>query len=736
MLFNQLNRITLNRPSLVFLIFILISIRTLGQNCNCDKVIPITHGHLIDGNTLGIKPGDVVCLMAGTRTSYLIRNVRGTSQQPVVIKNCGGKLTINASTSYGIQTERSSHLRITGTGDPSIEQGIEVIGTHFGIHLTTLSSDIELDHTKVHDVGFAGIVAKTDPNCSDTLTWRKNYIMRNIKIHHNEVYNTATGEGIYIGYSSYGTGIKCDTTFAFPHSIINASIHHNNIYNTGAEGLQVGCVIEGCEIFNNIISEYGQRPFNNHPSQQNGIQLGEGTGGLCYNNYISAGSVVKGSSGIILLGLGDNLLFNNVIVRPGENGIFMDERPPATQTGAGTYFKFINNTVIEPGQDGIKTYAELIEYNEIVNNIIINPGTGRYINNKGGPGVPVIRQSNNYTSDDINTAGFQNHAVGNFKLTQSSPAKNRGANATMWGIHFDIENTARPAGSGYDIGAYEFSPDTPNQLPSIAMADELRISLPVDSVNISATASDPDGEIDSYLWEKISGPHVTMERTKTNSLKISGITEGTYKFRLTVTDNANASSQKDIDVIATNAKQNVPPVVDAGKDVVIHFPVNSISLQATANDNDGFITEYLWTKVSGGNATLNNATTSNVSISNLEPGNYVFRVTVTDNDGAKESDEVTVLVNRPPVANAGPDVTIRLPQNSVTIKGSATDPDGTVVSYQWTKISGGGVKMSGTNTPTLSLSGLKQGNYVFRLTTRDNHNAVGIDDILVTVNKK
>ena len=43
--------------------------------------------------------------------------------------------------------------------------------------------------------------------------------------------------------------------------------------------------------------------------------------------------------------------------------------------------------------------------------------------------------------------------------------------------------------------------------------------------------------------------------------------------------------------------------------------------------------------------------------------------------------------NRPPVANAGPDQTIILPVNSVTLDGSAsTDPDGTITSYKWAKI--------------------------------------------------
>ena len=46
------------------------------------------------------------------------------------------------------------------------------------------------------------------------------------------------------------------------------------------------------------------------------------------------------------------------------------------------------------------------------------------------------------------------------------------------------------------------------------------------------------------------------------------------------------------------------------------------------------------------------------------------------------------LQNIPPVANAGVDNTITLPANSVTLSGSGTDADGTVVSYSWAKISG------------------------------------------------
>lgn len=79
--------------------------------------------------------------------------------------------------------------------------------------------------------------------------------------------------------------------------------------------------------------------------------------------------------------------------------------------------------------------------------------------------------------------------------------------------------------------------------------------------------------------------------------------------------------------------------------------------------------------------------------------------------------------NTPPTANAGDDVTITLPVNSVTLTGSGSDPDGSIASYQW---------KAGTNvvatTNVLVLSNLVAGDYDFTLTVTDNLGAVSTPD--------
>src|SRR4029077_19363474 len=99
-----------------------------------------------------------------------------------------------------------------------------------------------------------------------------------------------------------------------------------------------------------------------------------------------------------------------------------------------------------------------------------------------------------------------------------------------------------------------------------------------------------------------------------------------------------------------------------------------------------------WTKISGpAQFTIVSPTQGQTAVNNLVQGTYQFELKVTDDQGAigKETVKITGnAANIPPVANAGTDQTITLPINTVTLTGTGTDADGTVASYQWTKISG------------------------------------------------
>lgn len=91
------------------------------------------------------------------------------------------------------------------------------------------------------------------------------------------------------------------------------------------------------------------------------------------------------------------------------------------------------------------------------------------------------------------------------------------------------------------------------------------------------------------------------------------------------------------------------------------------------------------------------------------------------------------ISNQPPTVMAGSDQTITLPTNSLTLSGSANDPDGSIASWSWVKVSGGSSNILSPTSETTQITGLDQGVYVFRLTATDNQGATGFDEIQITV---
>lgn len=89
----------------------------------------------------------------------------------------------------------------------------------------------------------------------------------------------------------------------------------------------------------------------------------------------------------------------------------------------------------------------------------------------------------------------------------------------------------------------------------------------------------------------------------------------------------------------------------------------------------------------------------------------------------------TPVPNQPPVAFAGPNQTIKLPVNNVTLDGSkSADPDGKIVSFIWTE-SG---KTVG-NSSIVTLTGLTEGIHTYTLSVVDDKGASTISSMTVTV---
>jgi hypothetical protein len=310
----------------------------------------------LDGTN--IAPGTTITIPAGTRGPLLLKNLKGTPDKPILITN-NGHVTIKAAktASYGFKAMNCSNIRFIA----SAYGEIEIDGGNIGVTFDNFTTDFTISNIEVHNSGFAGIMAKTDPTC-DKATQRGNFVMRNVNITNNYIHNVG-GEGIYAGNSFAWKGVKLSCGQVMPHYIENINISNNRTDSTGCEGIQLGSANKGAVVSNNTVSYSGLSPFA--AGQSNGIQIGEGTGGSCYGN------VVKNArgNGIIVLGLGDNVVFDNIITDSGENGIFADTRTTAPQ-----FFMFINNTIVNSKVYAIKLNSTLLPMHFILNNKITGNG--------------------------------------------------------------------------------------------------------------------------------------------------------------------------------------------------------------------------------------------------------------------------------------------------------------------------------------------------------------------------
>ena len=725
---------------------------TQPGSCDCDfEFGPDSDGGIyVDLSSRGVQPGDRVCIKAGKYKYIQFFNFSGTAAQPITFINCGGQVFVGDGGNYGINFNNAKFFKITGTGTTD-KYGfvVSTTGTYLssGFAAGKGCSDYEVDHIEISHAE-AGMLCKVNPDC-DPNNWYPNFEIRNIKFHDLYIHDVL-GEGMYIGNTAQnGMEVTCDgvTKMIPPPRIYNVEIYNCITNNTGWDGIQLSAAPEGAYIHDNYVSNYG---LENKGSQQAGIIFGGESVGSVYNNIVEKGT----GNGMQIFG-GDLVkVYNNLVIDAGFDGtsagqdaILVDDKP-TNYLYKGIRVYMFNNTVIRSGRAGIAFFnskGTVGKGNLFYNNLVVAPGAGTsssaYINISN---TVDYTSGNNLNIANIADAKFVNAGGNDFHLTASSPAVDKGYNAATYGVNIDLDNNARPSGSAFDIGAYEFvSGSTPVNKPPVANAGgAITITLPDESVTLDGSASsDPDGTIKAFAWKQVSGPGTaTIASPAANKTLVSKLVEGTYTFSLTVTDDDNASNTVEVKV-TVNPAANKAPVANAGSDQTITLPTNTVTLDAVSStDADGFIQTFSWQQISGpSTATFSLPNASKTPVYSLTVGTYVFEVTVTDNDGATAKDQVSVTVNpavnKAPIANAGTDITITLPTNTASLNGEASqDQDGTVESYLWSQVAGPNTATFENKQAALTaISGLVEGTYSFQLIVTDNGGAKDTADVNVTV---
>jgi len=196
----------------------------------------------------------------------------------------------------------------------------------------------------------------------------------------------------------------------------------------------------------------------------------------------------------------------------------------------------------------------------------------------------------------------------------------------------------------------------------------------------------------------------------------------TYHFRAVARNNRATGYGQD----ATFTTECLPPTVDLkaeGSDGPITLPYGSsvtlswTSTNATECEASG---DWLGQKSLSGTEIIENLTSSKIFILSCS------------GPGGTATDSVSVNINNPPQANAGPDKEV-LEGGEIILEGSGSDPDGDEITFSWS-CDGGSLSNSNVAQPTFFAPAVPQDTtYNCTLTVTDSHGAQASDTMSVLV---
>ncbi|XP_026867464.2 dyslexia-associated protein KIAA0319-like protein isoform X2 [Electrophorus electricus] len=308
-----------------------------------------------------------------------------------------------------------------------------------------------------------------------------------------------------------------------------------------------------------------------------------------------------------------------------------------------------------------------------------------------------------------------------------------------WTSPDDVDHSASNSSAWSPTLVPQYYSSTSATTPSVrelvvSAGTNVEVTLPSNEVELNAfvVPAPPSGTKYAFDWHLRTHPKDSsgeMEGQHSKTLKLSKLTVGLYEFKVIV-DGDGAHGEGNVNVtVKPEPRVNKPPVaVVSPKYQEISLPTSSTVIDGSQSTDDDKIVAWHWEEVKGPlREEKVSADTAVLTLTSLVPGNYTFNLTVTDSDGAQNSTQAMLCVNKAmdyrPVANAGPNQVITLPRNSITLCGNQSTDDHEPLAYEWSlspDSKGKVVEMQGVRKPNLQLSALQEGDYTFQLTVTDS----------------
>ncbi len=260
--------------------------------------------------------------------------------------------------------------------------------------------------------------------------------------------------------------------------------------------------------------------------------------------------------------------------------------------------------------------------------------------------------------------------------------------------------------------------------PPVANAGVEQNVITGDLVNLDGSASsDPENDPLTYAWalSRPAGSSAVLSDVSSVTPSFTPDVDGNYSVILVVNDGEFNSAP---DSITVTASTDDPPVADAGPDQSVSTG-DLVNLDASASfDPENAVLTYSWTlaRPAGSSATLANANTATPSFTADVIGNFVATLVV--NDGGQDSAPASVVISvsgSPPVANAGGNQSVIVPETVVLDGSGSFDPDGDTITFAWvlSRPNGSTATLSDPSAETPSFDVDVPGTYTATLTVND-----------------
>ncbi len=263
-----------------------------------------------------------------------------------------------------------------------------------------------------------------------------------------------------------------------------------------------------------------------------------------------------------------------------------------------------------------------------------------------------------------------------------------------------FELTVKDKGGLQDTDTVTINVVSTDNNPPKANAGENQVVKEGELVKLDASGShDDDGNIALYIWSQLGGTPVTLSNPKDIHPSFVAPDVGPdgmgLVFELTVVDNGGL--QDTARVLVHVSYVGIPPVADAGPDLMAK-PRQVVRLDGSgSNDPDGQIISYTWGQIDGEPVTLSDAAAVKPTFTapdTIDNKDLLFELTVTDNDNLKDRDEVRVTVSgyegedMPLIADAGPDRSFDEGSTGVLDGTASKAGSSKIVSYNWRQTHG------------------------------------------------